>query len=171
MNKSQKSFSVKECKIQASILLKSLYSDDCEKSRQAAKRFQRLSEFKKFSLDEIIKTDIKRKTALAIVAIEKGFSSWAELKCQLPFVHGGFLNHWFVGYQQAKAHLKSYGGFLLPYKKQFFICESEYINNLGFSSEDPDWQLIGYDWVNPDNQEAWIRLYKKWLLIQKISDK
>jgi len=169
MNKSQKSFSVKECKIQASILLKTLYSDDFERSRQAAKRFQRLSEFKKFSLDEIIKTDIKRKTALAIVAIEKGFNSWAELKCQLPFVHGGFLNHWFADYQQAKAHLKSCGGFLLPYKKQFFVCEAEYINNLGFSLDDPDWQLIGYDWVNPDNQAAWIRLYRKWLLIQKVA--
>lgn len=171
MNKSQKYFSVKECKIQASILLKSLYFDDCEKSRQAAKRFQRLSEFKKLSLDEIIKTDIKHKTALAVVATEKGFSSWAELKHQLPLVRGGFLNHWFADYQQAKAYLKSQGGFLLPYKKQFFVCEAEYINNLGFSFEDPDWQLIGYDWINPDNQKAWIRLYKKWLLIQKISDK
>lgn len=171
MNKSHKSFSVKEGKIQASILLKSLYSDDCEKSRQAAKRFQCLSEFKKFSLDEIIKTHIKHKTALLVVATEKGFNSWTELKCQLPFVCGGFLNHWFADYKQAKAHLNSHGGFLLPHKKQFFVCEAEYINNLGFSLDDSDWQLIGYDWVNPDNQEAWVRLYKKWLLIQKISDK
>ena len=130
MNKSHKSFDVKECKIQASILLKSLYSSDREKSKQASKRFQQLPEFKKSSLDEIIKTEMKRKSALAIIAIEKGFKSWTELKCQLPFVRGGFLNHWFANYEQAKSHHKSKGGFLMPYKNQFFICDTDYIKNL-----------------------------------------
>jgi hypothetical protein len=161
MNKSHKSFDVKEGKIQASILLKSLRSSDCEKSKQAAKRFQRLPEFKESSLDEIIKTEIKRKSALAVIATEKGFISWTELKCQLPFVRGGFLNHWFSSYKQAKIHHKLNGGFLLPYKKQFFICDADYIKNLGFNPDDPDWKLIGFDCAKPDNNEAWKRLYKK----------
>lgn len=61
MNKPHKSFNVDEGKIQASILLKSLYSNDFMISQKAAKRFQRLAEFKDLSLSEIIKADIKRK--------------------------------------------------------------------------------------------------------------
>jgi hypothetical protein len=167
MNKPHKYFDVKECKIQASILLKSLYSSDCEKSKQAAKRFQRLPEFKKLPLDEIIQAAIKRKTALAVIAVEKGFKSWAELKCQLPFVRGGFLNHWFANYAQAKSYLKLNGGFLLPYKHHFFICDVDYIKNLGLDPDDPDWKMIGYDWVNPDSNESWKRLYKKWMKVQE----
>lgn len=92
MNKSHPSFSVEECKIQASILLKSLRSSDKQKAYSFAKRFQKLPELKNVSCDEIIKKIIKRKEALTVIAIEKGFKSWSELKCQLPFIRGGFLN-------------------------------------------------------------------------------
>lgn len=77
-------------------------------------------------MDEIIKIEIKRKFALAVIAVEKGFKSWGELKCQLPFIRGGFLNHWFANYEQAKSYHKLNGGFLLPYKNQFFICDADY---------------------------------------------
>lgn len=165
MNKPHPSFSVKECKIQASILLKALHSDDIQKAQQAAKRFQRLPEFAEFSLDAI-QSKVKRKHALAVIAIEKGFKSWTDLKCQLPFIRGGFLNQWFANYAEAKAYQQLNSGFLLPFKKQFFICDVNYINNLGLNADDPDWKLIGYDWVNPENNEAWRRLYKKWIEIQ-----
>lgn len=167
MNKPNKSFSVDECKIQASILLKSLYSNHLENSHQAAKRFQNLPEFKNLSLSEIIKADVKHKHALAVIANEKGFKSWADLRCQLPFIRGGFLNHWFSNYVEAKSYQKLNGGFLLPFKDQVFICDANYINHLGFNSEDPDWELIGYDWINPNNKIAWQRLYKKWMKIQE----
>ena len=127
MNKPHKSFSVDECKIQASILLKSLHSNDTEHSAKAAKRFQRLPEFARLSFEEIIQTEIKRKHALAVIAIEKGFKSWTDLKCQLPFIRGGFLNKWFANYAEAKSYQQSEGGFLLPFKNQFFICDADYI--------------------------------------------
>lgn len=167
MNKPHPSFSVEECKIQASILLKSLRSTNYSTAQNAAKRFQHLPEFRTFSLEEIIQADIKHKHALAVIAIRKGFNSWSDLKCQLPFIRGGFLNLWFVHYAEAKLHQRSQGGFLLPYKNQFFICDADYIRNLGFDSEDQDWKLIGYDWVNPESKDAWQRLYKKWIEIQK----
>lgn len=170
MNKLNKSLSINECKIQASILLKSLSSSDFSISQKAAKRFQVLPEFKKLSLSEMIKSDIKHKHALAVIAIEKGFNSWADLKCQLPFISGGFLNHWFANYDEAKSYQQTNGGFLLPFKNQFFICDANYINHLGFNSEDPDWELIAYDWVYPMNKTAWHRLYKKWMKIQNASD-
>lgn len=166
MNKPHKSFSVAECKVQASILLKSLYSNDFAISQKAAKQFQRLTEFKNLNSAEIIHSDIKRKHALAVIAARNGFNSWADLKCQLPFIRGGFLNHWFANYDEAKSYQQTNGGFLLPFKNQFFICNADYINNLGFDSQDHDWKQIGFDWVKPINKIAWQRLYKKWMTIQ-----
>lgn len=166
MNKSHKSLSVDECKIQASILLKSLHSKDIFVSQKAAKRFQNLTEFKDYAIKEIIHADIKRKHALAVIASEKGFDSWSELKCQLPFIRGGFLNHWFSNYDTAKTYQRSNGGFLLPFKKQYFICDADYIDNLGLDAKNHDWALIGFDWKKPINKVAWQRLYKKWMKIQ-----
>ncbi len=166
MNKPHKSFSIDECKVQASILLKSLHSKEIAASQKAAKRFQRLTEFKNDSIQKIIQADIKRKHALAVIASEKGFNSWSDLKCQLPFIRGGFLNHWFASYDKAKAYQRLNGGFLLPFKNQFFICDADYIDNLGFDSNDRDWMLIDFDWQKPNNNAAWQRLYKKWMKIQ-----
>lgn len=166
MNKPHKSFSVNECKIQASMLLKSLHSQDRDKIKQAVKRFQRLPEFTQFPLDEPDHTKVQRKYALAVIALEKGFKSWTDLKCQLPFIQGGFLNKWFANYSEAKTHLQMNGGFLLPYRNQFFICDANYIKNIGLNPDDSDWQLIGYDWSTPNNLEAWQRLYKRWMKIQ-----
>lgn len=162
MNKPNPFFDVEECKIQASILLKALRSSDFA----AAKRLQILPEFKSLSQEEILQMDIKRKHALTVIALEKGFQSWSELKCQLPFIRGGFLNQWFKNYEDAKTYLQANGGFLLPYQKQFLVCDSDYITHLGFDAEDKDWQLIRYDWAKPANQKAWQRLYKKWMAIQ-----
>jgi hypothetical protein len=166
MNKPHPAYRVEECKIQASVLLKSVRSSDAQKALATAKRFQRLPEFKNLSCEEIIKIDIKRKQALTVIAIEKGFNSWGELKYQLPFIRGGFLNQWFKKYEDAKNYLQSNGGFLLPFQNQFFVCDNDYINNLGFNSEDIDWELIGFDWAKPNDQAAWQRLYKKWMRIQ-----
>ena len=83
-----------------------------------------MPEFRNLSLEEIIQVDIKRKHALAVIAIEKGFKSWTDLKCQLPFIRGGFLNQWFANYAEAKSYQQLNGGFILPFKNQFFICDA-----------------------------------------------
>lgn len=171
MNKLSKPFSIDEAKVQASILLKSLHSHDREKANRAAKRFKRLPEFAKLSLDEIFQIDIKRKHALAVIANDKGFKSWADLKTQIPFIIGGFLNKWFAHYPEAKSYLQLQGGFLLPFKHQFFICDANYIKQLGFDPADPDWVLIKFDWEKPANRIAWQRLHKKWMKIQEDSHK
>lgn len=159
MNKSRnKPFNLVEAKIQASILLKSLHGADAQKT---AKRFKRLPEFANLSIEAILQKEIKRKHALAVIAIEHGFKSWTDLKIQIHFIVGGYLNLWFANYTQAKLHLSA-GGFLLPYKHQFFICNANYIRQIGFDPDDPDWKLIGFDWVKPDDKKAWQRLYKKW---------
>ena len=68
---------------------------------------------------------------------------------QINFIVGGYLNSWFSNYEEAKSHLQSVGGFLLPYKNHFFICNEQYIKQIGFDPNDPDRKLIGYDWAFP----------------------
>jgi hypothetical protein len=160
MNKRSKPFSLQEGKVQASMLLKALHSTD---AAQVAKRFQCLPEFANLSTTDILQQDIKRKHALAVIALENGFNSWLDAKIQLNFIVGGYLNPWFAHYDEAKAHLQSSGGFLLPYKKQFFICEANYLSHIGFDPMDSDWALIHNDWAKPADQVAWQRLYKKWI--------
>jgi len=165
MRKPHPSFSINECKVLASLLLKGLRSADPDTALKAAKRFNRLPELNDMSLEKILTIEVKRKHALAVIALEKGFPSWADLKCQLPFIKGGFLNHWFANYAAAKAKQQADGGYLLPYQHQFFVCDQNYMVNLGFEISDPDWKKIGCDWARPANQEAWKRLYRKWMKI------
>lgn len=159
MNKSRKSFSLEEYKIQASILLKSLRGSD---SAKAAKRFQRLPEFTKLSVAEILQQKIQRKHALQLIALEHGFRSWVDLKIQIKFIVGGYLNSWFTNYAEAKAYLQQHGGYLLPYKNHFFICNAQYIRQIGFNPDDPNWKLIEYDWAEPADKSAWKLLYQTW---------
>ncbi len=166
MNKLRKPFTLEECKIQASILLKSLDSTDIKIAEKSARRFQRLPEFSTYSIAEMFvlkkeKKQIKHKHALEVIARENKFNSWADLKVQINFIINGYLNAWFAHYAEAKSHLQSNGGYLLPYKNQFFICNKDYINQLGFDADDPDWKSIGYDWVKPLNITAWRSLWHR----------
>jgi hypothetical protein len=72
-----------------------------------------------------------------------------------------FVNRWFRTYDEARTSLESEGGYLFPYKNQFFITGKEAIRELGMDPDDPDWELIGRDWVRPLNPEAWERLKKE----------
>ena len=71
------------------------------------------------------------------------------------------LNAWFTSYEEARASLDAGGGYLLPYKGQFFVTQSEGIRELGLDPNDPDWALIGWNWVRPTDSEAWKRLSEK----------
>lgn len=159
MNKTRKPFNLAEAKIQAAIILKSLRSID---SAMAVKRFSRLPEFSDLPTPDLLQQKIKHKHALTVIAIENGFQSWIDLKIQINFIVGGYLNLWFANYIEAKSTLKEKGGFLLPYKNQFFICNANYMKQIGFEPDDPDWEKIGFDWAVPADQTAWQRLYKKW---------
>ncbi len=162
MNKpTSKQHSLEDYKIQASFLLKSFHSADTNKRTQALKRFQCLPEFTTLSLEDILKCDVKRKHALAVIAVEKGFKSWIDLKSQTYLFVGGFLNKWFANYDEAKNNRESMGGYLLPYKNQFYICDADYITYIGLDPYDPDWKLIGWDWIKPKDRTAWLRLNRR----------
>lgn len=150
-----------EYKIKAALLLKALRSSDPEKNAQATARFQR-------QLPDLV-TPVQLKHALAVIALENGFKSWTDLKTQIRFIIGGFLNKWFVNYADAKNEQRINGGFLLPYKNHFFICNAEYIKQLGFDPSNSDWKLIDFDWAKPSDIQAWKRLNKNWVQLGNTS--
>jgi hypothetical protein len=165
---------LEEYKNRASILLKHLRSDDAAKVSEAAKRFQILP-----FLAEESPERIKLKHALTVLAMENGFDTWADLKRNVEYNDKrnafmnrnftalcpkrcwGVLSNWEVRYEDALEDLQERGGYLLPYKQQFFVCQEAYIERLGLDPDDIDWELIGWNWVKPANIEAWERLNEK----------
>jgi hypothetical protein len=108
------------------------------------------------------------KDAYEILAKTAGFSSWREMKSTLdtheilrPPGASALWNVWYGSYEEAKNHVQEHGGFLLPYQKQFFVCDENYILSLGIPIDDPDLEKVGRDWVTPKDSTAWKRLLGK----------
>ena len=63
--------------------------------------------------------------------------------------------------EDARTLREAEGGYLLPFKTQFFVTVAGGITELGLDPEDPDWKRIGWDWVRPLDWEAWELLRDK----------
>ncbi|MES2765213.1 MAG: hypothetical protein V4642_05060 [Bacteroidota bacterium] len=171
MNNLRRRNPLEELKIQASILLKDLNSDEPEKFLKATARFKNLPHYAEKSAEEIglLKSEIKRKHVLAVLAAERGFKTWSELRDDIiskeclhrPMGGSSFLNHWFAKYDEAREQLEKHGGYLLQYRDSYFVCESGYIKFLGLDSFKNEWEKIGYDWVKPADKKAWEVIFKK----------
>ncbi len=74
---------------------------------------------------------------------------------------GQYLNRWFARYEEAKKSLEQEGGYLFPYKNQFFVCEWGAVKAMGLDPKDPDWEKIGYDCAKPTDPDAYKRLVDK----------
>jgi hypothetical protein len=173
------------CRAQARRLLKQLRSIDPTASAAAAERFLRLRSFSASTGSDVVqdRQRVHLKHALAVIAEENGHESWSAMKmayesaAPLPaplarsastdegesarwHVRGmdAFLNRWFSKYEDAQRSLQAEGGYLLPYRNQFFVCEAEAIRLLGLDPLDPDWERIGWDGVHPADPEAYVRL-------------
>jgi hypothetical protein len=72
-----------------------------------------------------------------------------------------FLNRWFSTYADARNSLDGEGGFLLPYRHHFFVCEADVIQAIGLDPNDPDWEKVGWDCAQPKDIEAYRRLFEK----------
>lgn len=137
---------------------------------EALARLARLRGFSGYATERI-GDHAQLKHALAAVAEEAGFPSWPAAKAALEIRDLGLpmwehslaplLNRWFARYEEARANREQEGGYLLPYQNQFFVCESEGVRLLGLPPEDPDWQRIGHDWVQPKDLAALARLREK----------
>jgi hypothetical protein len=107
------------------------------------------------------------KDALEIVAKSAHFSSWRELKENLEAneplwrpMSSAFWNVWYASYEEALKHLTP-GHYLLPYQKQFFICDFNYIKSFNLQEDDADLKRVGNNWVEPKDPQAWDRLWTK----------
>lgn len=72
-----------------------------------------------------------------------------------------FWNVWSADHGEAAKIRRQTDGWLLAYKRQFFVVERGYIEFLGLDPDDPDWDLIGRDWARPGDFAARERLYRK----------
>jgi hypothetical protein len=181
---------VSGCRAHARRLLTRLRSNNPDIAAEAAPRFLRLRSFAGHAAGELleIRDRVRLKHALAVVALEHGHDSWLALKAWADAAGANadretgasdedtfmyergldvLLNRWFARYEEARASLEREGGFLLPYRHQFFVCETEGIRELGLDPDDPDWQRIGCDWVRPRDPEAWQRLRDKRRLVRR----
>ena len=136
-------------------------------------RIRRLDEFRDAPADQVA-ASVKRRHCLAVIARELGFQGWPHAVAVLdgtdagdfgtllyPDDARGHTNIWSASYDEAKAIHQQRGGYLLPYKQQFFIADRHFIKTLGLQPDDPDWDAIDHDWVRPRQVEARERLYRK----------
>lgn len=133
----------------------------------AAQRLLQLPVFSGRSIDWLVaqNNEIKLKHAYQTLAIERGFSSWQQLKqavvendclyrpAAVPFIHA-----WFKEYAPAETYFRQHGGYLLCFWKDFIVCGKEYIHYLGLDVYEEGWKKIGYNWVKPANRLHWQRL-------------
>jgi len=155
---STRPFTLAECKIQATISLKLARSNDGNTLHQ----FKQLPFFAELDNTDIKKA-LKLKHALQIIANQYGFASWHNLKAYFEKtrltvfpMHSGFLNHWFANYKEAKSYLHGHPqDFLLPYKNHFVVCDNNCLEHMGLNLQDKNWELIGHNWAEPDDYNAW----------------
>lgn len=142
-------------------------------ARTAAMRCTQLPAFAAASIDELCsgRVAVGRRAAMDVIALEAGFAGWAHLLADLlpelarVTMHvpamGAWVNRWFVSWPEAAASLAAEPGVLLPHRSQFFVTAREAVRELGLDANDPDWARIGFDWVQPRDAEARLRLARQ----------
>jgi hypothetical protein len=112
--------------------------------------------------------EIALKDALQQIAQLSGFENWRDLKENFEenqvfeiSMSSAHWHVWYASYNEALKHLHETGGFLLPYQKHFFICNEDYIKELGLAMSDNDLLRVGNNWAEPQDKEAWLRLKAK----------
>lgn len=127
-------------------------------------------------------TPVARADCLRAVARELGFQGWPHAASVLRgdrvqdfgtllYANAGAAhwNIWSASYEEASVIRREHGGFLLPYKRQFFITDSFYIEDLGLDAQDPDWDRIERDWVQPKDVQARNRLYERLIDVRQAA--
>lgn len=149
-----------ELKVRAEILQKEFESGDPE----AIKRLRSVPE-----------RPVQRRHCLQVIAREFGFASWTQMKNVLSGEeHDGDFgtllcpprcavqtNLWYRDYAEAAEIRAQKNRYLLGYRKQFFVVDRYFLDTLGLDPDDPDWALMGFDWVQPLDVAARARLYAK----------
>jgi hypothetical protein len=118
--------------------------------------------------------DIQLRHCLNQAARDVGFAHWEHARAVLgglanrdddmgTFWHaprtGILLNLWLAKYEQAQAALAADpAAFLLPYRRQFMVVQSHFIEALGVDATHPAWAETSRDLVAAYGSDAWLRL-------------
>lgn len=162
---------VQELKIRAELLHHRLAA----RQEAALARLHALPELRKASPPSLaaFAAQAQRKHCLAVVAREVGFKGWDHALRVLrgdsrevdfgdllyPTRCAAYLNHWFSRHDEAHDLRRDRGGYLLVYRRHFFVADRGFIGALGLDPDDADWAAIGWDWARPLDVEARLRLY------------
>ena len=107
------------------------------------------------------------KDAYALIAHTAGYQSWQEMKAVVEAhellrpKNFSLTTTWYSHYDEGTAHILANGGYLMPYQKQYFVCEESYLAALGLDRSDPDIEKVGHDWTSPLDNAAYDRILKK----------
>lgn len=164
---------ISDLKARARILHRQIASGD----PHAVARVRTLAELAVGDL-QAVAARTRRRHCLTTLARELGFRGWqhavAVLRGTDTSDFGTLLyppgaevhwNIWSASYAKAAAIRADHGGYLLAYRRHFFITDRHFIATLGIDPDDPDWERIDRDWVKPTRPAARERLYGK--LIQE----
>ena len=123
---------------------------------------------------ELPPAEIQRRHCLSALARELGFRGWPHAVKVLAgeaegdlgeLMHrsngGAYTNIWSADYAEASAIRGEHGGYLLPYRRQFFITEAAFVEALGLDASHEDWERIGRDFVQPRDRAAWARITRR----------
>eukprot|EP00439_Symbiodinium_sp_Y106_P089218 s1_g1754.t1 len=137
-------------------------------------RMRALPKMASFTDQELI-GQVKRRLCLNVIAMELGFRTWASLAHVMEGdeVGGDFgtilcpermmahQNIWLADYEEARDIHADHGGFLLGYRRQFFIADADYLMDLGLDPEREEWAKMDRNWVEPGDLNARARLYAR----------
>lgn len=112
---------------------------------------------------------IQLKEALNKIANLSGFENWRDLKHTLevndllinPRGRGPQTLPWFKSYEEALAFRDKSDGILVPYQKDFFVADEDYLKALNLDAQDPDLLKVGRNWAAPKDKAAWERLLQR----------
>ena len=137
---------------------------------EAARRMRALDELSDLE-DAALASAVRRRHALAVLARELGFTGWPHARRTFageeledfgtllyPAACGAHSNVWSAHYEEARSIRAETGGYLLAWKRQYLIVDEHYVRTLGLDPGDPDWELMGRDWVRPVDAAARERL-------------
>lgn len=158
---------VEELKDKARLLHKAVEASD----EKAIARVRTSPDLKGLPADQI-PAAVQRKHCLSTLAREIGFSGWSHAVTVLdgrpsddmgtllsPAGASAYWNIWSASYDEARQIREEHGGYLLAYKRHFFIVDRHYIEMLGLDPEDPRWQRMARDWARPGDVGARRELY------------
>jgi len=154
---------VSELKTRARLLLPLLQAQNAA----AIKRARILSRQHRWELPEAWQL----RHCLNLVAADAGFDHWEHARQVLSGQAqvgddvgdfwrvdevGGYTNHWYASYADAKACLmQNRELFLLPYRKQFVLVSLDYLRTSGLDNDSGVWDELQHDLVQSYFSAAW----------------